>query len=176
VLAYKVNGIEKFIRMSKELNSIGLAEKDSADLANSLNDLLANYQVFYMNTRGFHWNIKGDKFFELHLKFEELYTDAQLKIDEIAERILTLGYTPIHAYADYLEVSSIKPHKNVSDGYQAVKYILESFKILITKQRALLKLSADADDEGTNAQMSDYIRAQEKLVWMYSAFLGKENQ
>ncbi|MBX2966770.1 MAG: DNA starvation/stationary phase protection protein [Cyclobacteriaceae bacterium] len=152
-------------------NQIGLAIKDTQKLADGLNDLLANYQVFYLNARGFHWNIKGDKFFELHAKFEELYTNALVKIDEIAERILTLGYTPFHTFSDYTRNSQIKESKNVSDGSVAVKAVVDGFKVLLVKERELLKLSADADDEGTNALMSDYIREQEKLVWMYSAYL-----
>ncbi|MBN8703108.1 MAG: DNA starvation/stationary phase protection protein [Bacteroidetes bacterium] len=159
--------------MSK-INSIGLDTGKSAKLASSLNELLANYSIFYQNTRGYHWNIKGEKFFELHLKFEELYNDLLLKIDEIAERILTLGYTPFHNYSGYKKVSKIVESNEVNDGIKAVKDILNSFKITITLQRSLLKLSADADDEGTNALMSDYIRAQEKLVWMYSSFLDKK--
>ena len=81
--------------MSKK-TMIGLDVNQSKNLAKDLNALLSEFQIFYINTRGFHWNIKGDKFFELHLKFEELYTNAQLKIDEIAERILTLGHIPLH--------------------------------------------------------------------------------
>lgn len=152
-------------------NQIGLATKDTQKLAEDLNDLLANYQVFYLNARGFHWNIKGEKFFELHAKFEELYTNALVKIDEIAERILTLGHTPFHTFSDYIKNSDIKESKNVSDGMLAVKAVVDGFKVLLVKERELLKLSAEADDEGTNALMSDYIREQEKLVWMYSAFL-----
>lgn len=152
-------------------NAIGLDNKMSTELGKKLNDLLSNYQVFYMNARGFHWNIKGDKFFELHLKFEELYNDSLLKIDEIAERILTLGSTPIHAFTDYVNNSSIKEVKNVSDGKKAVTEILSGFKKLLTIEREILDLSSEADDEGTNAQMSDYIRQQEKLVWMYSSYL-----
>lgn len=71
----------------KNLNSIGLHQDKAKELANKLNELLANYSIFYQNTRGFHWNIKGEKFFELHLKFEELYNDLLLKIDEVAERL-----------------------------------------------------------------------------------------
>jgi starvation-inducible DNA-binding protein len=162
------------ISMAKT-NQIGLQLKPSEKLAKALNDLLANYQVFYMNARGFHWNIKGEKFFELHLKFEELYNDALLKIDEIAERILTLGYTPEHSYTDYIKLSDIKEKKNVADGVTAVGHVLTGFKTLIVKERELLKMSAEAEDEGTNALMSDYIRAQEKLVWMYSSFLNKQS-
>jgi len=158
----------------KNLNAIGLDRAKSEKLATMLNELLANYSVFYQNTRGSHWNIKGEKFFELHLKFEELYNDLLLKIDEVAERILTLGYTPDHNYSDYHKISRVKESKQVSDGIKSVNDILESFKIIIEIQRALLTLSAEVGDEGTNALMSDYIRAQEKLVWMYSAFLNKK--
>jgi len=154
-------------------NAIGLDGRKAAKLANKLNALLANYSIFYQNTRGYHWNIKGEKFFELHLKFEELYNDLLLKIDEVAERILTLGGSPAHNYSDYRKVAGIKESKQVSDGVTAVKEILAAFSAVIAMQRELLELSADANDEGTNALMSDYIRAQEKLVWMYSAFLGK---
>jgi starvation-inducible DNA-binding protein len=157
----------------KNLTSIGLDSKKSAQLADKLNALLANYSIFYQNTRGYHWNIKGEKFFELHLKFEELYNDLLLKIDEVAERILTLGHTPKHNYSEYKKVSKIAESSQVSDGMKAVKEILDAFKVIIPIQRELLTLSADAGDEGTNAMVSDYIRAQEKLVWMYSAFLNK---
>ncbi|MBK7939825.1 MAG: DNA starvation/stationary phase protection protein [Lewinellaceae bacterium] len=157
----------------KNLNAIGLDNKKSKQLAEKLNVLLANYSIFYQNTRGYHWNIKGEKFFELHLKFEELYNDLLLKIDEVAERILTLGYAPNHRYSDYKTASKIKESTEVSNGMKAVEDILNSFKSIISLQRDLLALSAEANDEGTNALMSDYIRAQEKMVWMYSAFLNK---
>jgi starvation-inducible DNA-binding protein len=158
----------------KNLNSIGLDVNKSAELADKLNTLLANYSIFYQNTRGYHWNIKGEKFFELHLKFEELYNDLFVKIDEVAERILTLGHSPKHRYSDYKKESKIAESNKVSDGIMAIKEILESFKIIIMIQRDLLNLTAEAGDEGTNALMSDYIRAQEKLVWMYSAFVNKK--
>lgn len=157
-----------------KLNAIGLDIKKSAQLAKQLNELLANYSIFYQNTRGYHWNIKGEKFFELHVKFEELYNDLLMKIDEVAERILTLGHSPNHNYSQYAKISKIKESSEVSDGMAAVKDILKSFGVIIGIERELLELSADAHDEGTNALMSDYIRAQEKLVWMYSSFLKKK--
>ncbi|HRO42847.1 MAG TPA: Dps family protein [Flavipsychrobacter sp.] len=154
------------------MNQIGLKEKPSKELAQKLNLLLANYHIFYINVRGYHWNIKGEKFFELHLKFEELYNDVVLKIDEIAERIKTLGETPLHTFTDYLALSAIKETKNVSNGKEAVQNILNSLKELLVLQREILSLAGSADDEGTNALMSDYIRAQEKMVWMYNAYLA----
>ncbi|MFV0346834.1 MAG: Dps family protein [Bacteroidales bacterium] len=154
------------------LNRIGLDKVAAEKLSDKLNELLANYQYFYMNTRGFHWNIKGSSFFELHLKFEELYDDSVLKVDEIAERILTLAHTPLHSYSDYAKVSKIKEAKNVTDGKDAVKNILASYEILLPLEREILELAGDAGDEGTSALMSDYIREQEKLVWMYSSYMG----
>lgn len=155
------------------MNPIGLDKKKTEKLSAKLNALLADYMLFYQNTRGLHWNIKGEKFFELHLKFEELYTNLLLKVDEVAERILTLGATPLHTFEDYISSSSLKSGKNISSPREAVKLILDSFQTLLIKQRELLDLSSEANDEGTNALMSDYIREQEKFVWMYSAYLNK---
>ena len=157
----------------KNTNHIGLDGIKSQQLTIDLNALLADYQLFYMNTRGLHWNIKGENFFELHLKFEELYNNLVLKIDEIAERILTLGGTPVHSYSDYLKLSSVKEAKNISKGIEGVELIVDSFQKVILKQREILKISGDAYDEGTNALMSDYIREQEKLIWMYNSYLNK---
>ncbi len=150
---------------------IGLDANLSKELASQLNILLANYQVFYINARGFHWNITGEKFFELHAKFEEIYNDLLVKVDEVAERILTLGYTPLHSFSDYLETATIKETRNISDGKKAMQHVLDSFASLIRLERTILELSDEAGDEGTNALMSDYIREQEKLVWMYTAYL-----
>jgi starvation-inducible DNA-binding protein len=162
----------KFILMKK--NAIGLDVKKTEKLAEELNVLLANYSIFYQNTRGFHWNIKGEKFFELHLKFEEIYNDLLLKIDEVAERILTLGFTPQHNYSSYKKTAQINETEKISNGLKAMENIVTSFSIIINQQRDILKLSDEANDEGTNALMSDYIRSQEKLIWMYSAYLGND--
>lgn len=155
-------------------NRIGLNEKKSNQLAEELNVLLANYQLYYQNLRGFHWNIKGPAFFELHVKFEELYNDAVLKIDEVAERILTLGATPLHTFSDYLKHSSVREAANISDGDGTVSTTLANLKTLLELERNILMLSDEAEDEGTNSLMSDYITQQEKVVWMLSAYLGKK--
>jgi starvation-inducible DNA-binding protein len=91
----------------------------------------------------------------------------------VAERILTLGQVPLHSYTDYLQNSSVKEATGITEGRKCIESILEAFKVIIILQREILDLSAEMNDEGTNALMSDYIRAQEKLVWMYSAYLGK---
>lgn len=152
-------------------NQIGLPQQEAAKLADKLNTLLANYQIFYANSRAIHWNIKGDKFFELHQKFEELYMDSFQKIDEIAERILTLGHSPLHTYTDYLATAQIEEAAHISDARGTVQVVLDGYKKLLEIEREILDLSSEVNDEGTNALMSDYIREQEKSVWMYNAFM-----
>lgn len=153
-------------------NAIGIEVERATELTIKLNDLLANYQVFYQNLRGLHWNVKGKEFFELHLKFEELYNDAILKVDEIAERVLTLGGTPLHTLTDYIEESEIKQLKGVTNGPEGLKHVVANFSTLIGKEREILVLSGDAGDEGTNSLMSDYITQSEKIVWMLTSYLG----
>lgn len=157
--------------MSTATTNIGLEKKTSKELAGKLNTLLATYQLFYMNVRGFHWNIRGDKFFTLHAKFEELYTDALTKIDEIAERILTLGFSPTHAFSDYIEQSVITEVKNESKDIVCVQHVLSGLQSLIELEREVSALSDEIGDDGTNDLITTYIREQEKLVWMYNAYL-----
>ncbi len=139
-----------------------------------LNELLCTYSVFYQNTRGFHWNVKGPQFFELHIKFEELYNSLQTSIDEIAERILTLGETPHHTLSDFLKHSKIAEACGLTEGSRIVEVISNSLTKLISMQQELLEITDETGDEGTNSLMSDYIRDQEKLLWMYSAYLGRK--
>ena len=155
------------------LNSIGLDTEKTKDLANDLNQLLANFQLYYQNLRGIHWNIKGRAFFDLHVKFEELYTDANLKIDEIAERILTLGATPLHTFEDYNKAAKVPVGKNISKDDHAVQLIVDSLTELLKIERQILNNSDEANDEGTNSMMSDFITQQEKTVWMMKAWLGE---
>jgi starvation-inducible DNA-binding protein len=153
------------------INQIGIDESKSNELASKLNLLLCDLQLFYINARGFDWNIEGSKFFELHLKFEELYKDILTKIDEVAERILALGNQPLHSFSDYLKNATIKEITDVSDNNKAIEAVLDGFRILLDGERELLHLSSEANDEGTNALMSEYIAEQENAVWIYSAYL-----
>lgn len=149
---------------------IGIESSNAKQLAEKLNNLLSNYQVYYQNLRGFHWNITGPSFFELHAKFEELYTRANESVDEIAERILTLGETPLHTFEDYLNLSKIKVAKNITDPTDTVKTTLDNLKTIIEMEREILSLANGVDDEGSATLMSDYIKEQEKTVWMLNAY------
>ena len=99
---------------------LGLNPEKTAKTVIELNSLLANFQVYYQNVRGLHWNIKGKNFFELHTKFEEFYTDAQEKVDQIAERILTLQGMPIHTFADYIALAKVPTGKEISNDEECI--------------------------------------------------------
>ena len=157
-----------------KINSIGLSASKSKELGNDLNVLLANFQTYYQNLRGIHWNIKGKRFFDLHVKFEELYTDANLKVDMIAERILTLGGVPQHTFKDYIDNSKVPVGRNVTQDEEAIRLIVDSLTELLMIERKILNASDSANDEGTNSMMSDFITEQEKTVWMMKAWLAEE--
>ncbi|MGY8940318.1 MAG: Dps family protein [Flavobacteriales bacterium] len=152
---------------------LGLDRKKSANLVNNLNGLLANFQIYYQNLRGLHWNIKGKNFFELHVKFEEFYTDSQVKIDEVAERILTLQGKPLHTFTDYINKASVPVGRDISHDEEGVLLVVNSLSELLTIEREILDLSEKANDEGTNSMMSDFIAEQEKTIWMLNSWLGK---
>ncbi|NHF59487.1 DNA starvation/stationary phase protection protein [Flavobacteriaceae bacterium TP-CH-4] len=157
-----------------KLNSIGLDAEKSKLLSGDLNTLLANFQRYYQNLRGIHWNIRGKRFFDLHVKFEELYDDANIKVDMVAERILTLGGVPQHTFEDYIAHSKVPVGKNVTKDEEAIRLIVDSLKELLIIERRILDASDEADDEGTNSMMSDFITEQEKTVWMMKAWLAEE--
>ena len=157
----------------RTLDYIKLDSAAAAKVVESLQQLLADYQVFYANLRGFHWNIKGHGFFVLHSKFEDLYNNAAEKVDELAERILMLGGTPANKFSDYLKVANINEVDKVSNGDEALNSILQSISYLIGEERKILSIASQAGDEVTVSMMSDYLKEQEKLVWMLVAYNSK---
>lgn len=157
----------------KTLNYIKLNEKEVSSVVASLQQLLADFQVYYTNLRGFHWNIKGHGFFVLHSKFEDLYNDAAEKVDELAERVLMLGGTPANKFSEYLKVAKVKEIDGVSNADDALNNILETYSYLIAEERKLLSLASEVNDEVTVALMSDYLKEQEKMVWMLVAYNSK---
>mgnify|MGYP001181518804 FL=1 len=152
---------------------LGLDKNESANLVDNLNGLLANFQIYYQSLRGLHWNIKGKNFFELHAKYEEFYTDSLVKIDDIAERILTLQGKPLHTFTDYIKSASVPVGKEISNDAEGVKLVVTSLTELLTIERVILNLSEEVEDEGTNSMMSDIISEQEKTIWMLNSWLGK---
>lgn len=154
----------------KTLDYLNLTGKKVTNVVDALQTLLADFQVHYTNLRGFHWEIKGRGFFVLHEQFERMYNDAAAKIDEIAERILTLGSSPENRFSGYLKVTHIEEVSGVSSGREAVDNILNTYKHFIAEERKLIELAEEADDVVTADMLTGYLEEQEKMVWMLVAF------
>ncbi len=140
------------------------------ELAEKLNSLLADYQIFYQNLRGLHWNVKGPLFFSLHEKYEELYNETAATVDEIAERILMIDGQPLHTFADYVKMADLKEVPTISDGNEGVKVVLDNSSALLKKLYEVLETAEG--DEGTSALLSDLIGATEKRIWMLKSWLS----
>ena len=144
-------------------------------VVSELNILLADYHVYYQKLRNFHWNIIGKNFFDLHIKFEELYGDARLKIDELAERILTLRYHPVSTFSEYLEMSSIKEVKKLLSDQEMVEILLKDHKTILSRMKSVVDKADAAGDEGTIDLIGAYIRELEKSSWMLNAWSKSTN-
>jgi starvation-inducible DNA-binding protein len=158
-----------------DAKEIGLEEGKVRPVVDHLNDYLANYHIHYQKLRGCHWNVKGKSFFTLHVKFEELYTDALTTIDELAERILALGKPPISTFQDYISTSLIKEINTIGMlDTDMVKAIIEDMATLIDMERELLNITADAGDDGTNDMVNRFMQFKEKNTWMLRSFVNED--
>lgn len=155
------------------MNYLGYDEEKLEGVVANLNDLLSNYHIYYQNLRNFHWNVKGQHFFDLHEKFEELYNDARLKIDEIAERVLTLRRQPTALFSEYLAASDIEEAPVLEDSYKMVETVLVNHKILIEKMRTVIESADSASDEGTIDMIGGFLENLEKMSWMLDAWMQR---
>jgi starvation-inducible DNA-binding protein len=153
-------------------NQIGLPKDYAEKIVGKLNALLSNVQIFYINVRGFHWNITGKQFFLLHAKFEDLYNSLNDKADEIAERILMLESIPVHSFSKYLKLAKIQEKEGICTAEETVKEVLNSLKLLLKEEREIVSMASSAGDDGTVDLITGFIDEQEKMVWMYSAYSG----
>ena len=141
-----------------------------------LNILLADYHVYYQKLRSKHWNIIGKNFFDLHEKFEDLYNDARVKIDEIAERILTLRYHPMSKLDDYLKTSSILEERPLKSDQHMVEETLMDHKLLLAQMGKVIEKAEEVSDEGTIDLIGSFIRELEKSSWMLNAWTKKTSE
>ncbi len=154
----------------KTMNFLHLNVNNAANVVAGLSQLLADFQVYYTNLRGMHWDIKGRGFFVLHEKFESMYDDVADKVDELAERILMLGGSPENKFSEYLKIAKVKEVSGITCGDAAVENILETIGHLIDEERKLIEVADDAGDVVTADMLTGYLKEQEKMVWMLVAF------
>ncbi|HER40248.1 MAG TPA: DNA starvation/stationary phase protection protein [Salinimicrobium catena] len=158
------------------MSYLGLDEKKTSNTVQELNILLADYHLYYQKLRNYHWNVIGKNFFDLHEKFEELYDDAKVKVDEIAERILTLRYQPTSNLSEYLEKSNLKESKSDLSDSQMIKNLLTDHGTILKQMRKVVEVAEKGGDEGTIDLIGAYIRELEKTSWMLDAWKMKTSE
>ena len=150
---------------------IGIEQNDRHEIAEGLKKLLADSYTLYLQTHNFHWNVTGPQFRELHLMFEEHYTELATAVDEIAERIRTLGVVAPGTYKAFAKYSEIEEVEDVPVATDMVKILTKSHEQVVRTCRAVLKTAQDAEDESTASLVSDRMRLHEKTAWMLRASL-----
>ncbi len=146
--------------------NIGINKKDRENVAYHLKRLLADTYTLYLQTHNFHWNVAGSQFRELHLMFEEHYTELAVAVDDIAERILTLGMAAPGTYQTFSALSSIKEVEGVPKAVEMIDILNHSHETVVRTCREALKVAQCADDESSAALISDRMRIHEKTAWM----------
>ena len=152
------------------MNYLNIDNQKVLQVVSELNVLLTDFHVHYQKLRNFHWNILGKNFFDLHNRFEEMYNDTRVKIDEVAERIVTLKYHPISKLSDYIEVSRIKESSPLLTDEEMVADIINDNKIILEQLGKIIERATKAKDEGTVDMIGAYIRELEKSIWLLNAW------
>jgi starvation-inducible DNA-binding protein len=149
--------------------NIGISKENRQDIADGLKRLLADSYTLYLQTHNFHWNITGLQFRELHLMFEEHYTELATAVDDIAERIRALDFPAPGTYKEFVELSSIKEVEGVPSSADMVTLLTQGHEQVIRTCRKVLKVAQEADDESTASLVSDRMVVHEKTAWMLRA-------
>jgi starvation-inducible DNA-binding protein len=151
--------------------NIGINAPDMSKIADGLKHLLADSYTLYLQTHNFHWNVTGPKFRDLHLMFEEHYTELSTAVDEIAERVRTLGVAAPGTYRAFSELSSIKEIDGVPAADDMIKILTDGHEQIVRTCRNVLSVAQEAEDESTAALVSDRMRIHEKTAWMLRSLL-----
>jgi starvation-inducible DNA-binding protein len=152
---------------------IGISKADRIEITDGLKCLLADSYTLYLQTHNFHWNVTGLQFRELHLMFEEHYTELALAVDIIAERIRTLDAPAPGTYKEFAKLSSIKEVDGVPSSAEMVELLTRGHEQVIRTSRRVLKTAQAAEDESTTSLVSDRMRIHEKTAWMLRATKSK---
>ena len=151
---------------------VDVINKERRSVIEGIKKVLAGLHIQYHNLRSFHWNVTGPHFFTLHAKFEELYTDISAKVDESAERILTLGAKPGISISDYSSLTDLSDGSNVEDAREMVQAVIEGNELLLRDIHQLVLAADSSGDEGTADLFTGYMSDLQKTNWMLKAFLG----
>ncbi|WP_438312094.1 Dps family protein [Sporosarcina sp. FA9] len=148
----------------------------STPLIKEMNIQVSTWSVMYTKLHNYHWYVKGHQFFTLHAKFEELYNEATIHMDEIAERVLTLGGNPVATMAEHLEQSVIKEAAGNEKSDEMVETIVSDFDKIMSSLKKGMDEAAKNGDDMTEDLLNAIYQSVEKHQWMLNAFLGEDNK
>lgn len=143
------------------------------NLDKQLNELVSTWSVLYTKLHNYHWYVSGPSFFTLHVKFEELYNEVTLNLDDLAERILSKGGKPVATLKEHLEFSLIKEASGKEDATKMVEKLIADFKTIMKALDNGMALAADAGDDRTEDLLNAQFQSLEKHTWMLNAYLDK---
>ena len=168
ILGYRLKSYYKLDECDREADNSRMSDSKTQQL----NGLLADYSVFYQKLRIFHWTVKGPMFFQLHVKFEEMYNSAALTVDAIAERIVGLGGRPLGRMADLVAAASLKEDSDTTEASSMVKALVADQRALVASLRKASADAAEGNDMLTANLLEGMADADEKTAWMLEAYLG----
>ncbi|MGB3694005.1 MAG: Dps family protein [Spirulinaceae cyanobacterium] len=151
--------------------NIGISEEDRQEIVKGLSSLLADSYTLYLKTHNFHWNVTGPMFQSLHTLFEQEYTELALAVDDIAERIRTLGYPAPASYSEYTELASIQETRGVPEAEEMVRLLVEANEAVVRTARSAFPAAERANDESTADLLTERMRTHEKNAWMLRSIL-----
>jgi len=169
VVDYTQGGKMEYDRSEGEEKEASKEIKSS--VVDKLNEILANYQIFYQNLRSLHWNIEGVTFFELHSKYEELYDEVGDRLDNVAERILALKGNPIDTFSEYIKISDVKEITKITDGIKGVNVVISNFETILEKENEGVMLAMEQHDKATCYGLTKSIRCIDKHLWMLNSYV-----
>jgi len=157
--------------MTTQEIDIGISQNNREQVAEKLKVLLADSYTLYLQTHNFHWNVTGPQFRDLHLMFEEHYTELATAVDDIAERIRTLGVFAPGTYKEFSALSNIKETDSIPSGNEMVAILSQGHEQIVRTCRDVLKVAQEADDESSASLVADRMVLHEKTAWMLRSLL-----
>ncbi len=146
--------------------NIGLDQQQRQQVAGGLQKLLADTYTLYLKTHNYHWNVTGPRFRDLHLLFEEQYTEMAIAVDNIAERIRTLGFKAPGTYGQFAQLTSIKEHQGELSADAMLADLVEAQEATVRTARLVLRDAQDGGDESSASLVGDRMAVHEKAAWM----------
>jgi starvation-inducible DNA-binding protein len=144
----------------------------SEKLAVVLNTQIANWSLLFTKLHNYHWYVKGSQFFTLHLKFEELYTEAALHVDNLAERLLSLGGSPVATLHEIIDTATVKDASGNENANEMVRNLVADFSLIVGELKEGMSIANQEGDETTGDMLLAIHSSLEKHIWMLKSFLG----